>query len=571
MDPQSLFINPAILPYRNLAFSLGMKIYHVGFLSDNSTGLKYSYSSNSIPNVLLNGAGLGITLQSFDTPILNNAGIGLSLGYAIIPGVAIGVSAHGNNLNYDRSKFDLKDAFDPVFQNGTGQWNVSFGAGLFVHPNERFSFGLSANNINRPDLSLQNKGARIPVELDFGLKYFFSNIFGVSLFSHYQEEELTPGIIAEANFSHKGLIKTGYTDRCVMVEGNISLTNGFALNYRMDYPLYEVNKFSYGSHQLGFSWNMKLRPDSPLNIHASADTVKVIKECTKLRLKKADQDKLLSNLDYPDLYYPEKKATEEIVQEPGGGIPLDDIEDVLPHNKYLEEYRESFNEIRKNLKETNRKINIDIYYSNGTTAERAKIIKNYLVDSLHFKRDEIRLLQEKKDNQILKWQQSKKDSIQKLINNSRDRNSAAEFIEISSPYVEKLLPEKVKFSIPGLKSRKISDWRILITNYAKQTVHEIKGHYNIGDPIEWDGLTGDGVTKDKKLLAVGNYYYQFQYSTNGGVRWIPDNPKRQPIVFIRVKREKTVEITTENVNDLKLLKEIVIRLKEPPDQENMEQ
>ncbi len=565
-DLQTLFINPAILPYQNLSFNLGMKVYHVGFLSDNSTGLKYSYNSNSFPNIILHGVGVGITLQSFDTPYLNNAGIGVSLGYSVTPNLSIGISAQGSNLHYDPSKFDLVNPFDPVFQNGTGQWNVSFGAGFLVRPNEKLSVGLSCNNINRPDLSLINDGARLPFELDFGIKYYFNNIFGASVFSHYQDEELTVGILAEANIDNKGLIKTGYVDRCVMFEGFLNIFNGLSVTYRLDYPLYEVNEFSYGSHQLGLTWNMKYNPNYTFNIQASKDTVKVVKEFTKIKIgKRENRTQIFSNLDYRDLQFPEKRASEEISTTESSGMSLDDITEGLPHNNHLEAYRDNFLGIRENMK-SNKDITIIIYFPDATTGERARVIKNYLIDSLKFKDDDIKLYRESKKHQDFNLQESKKDSIQNLIQNSDNQFTNSEYIEISSPSIEKLMPEKLYFHITNVKLRRVSKWRILITNYLKEPIHEIVGYHNIENLVEWDCFKNDGT-----LIDVGNYYYQFQYSIGGGNRWFPKDPKRNRLVFIRMSCAKTIEITTDVINDLQMLKEVIIRLKEPSDYLQMDE
>lgn len=552
-DPQALFINPAILPYQNLSLNLGMKVYHVGFLSDNSTGLKYSYNSNSFPNILFNGVGIGLTLQSFNTPYLDNAGIGIALGYAIVPGFSIGVSANGSNLSYDPDKFDLVNPIDPVFQNGTGQWNISFGAGLLVRPIEKLSVGLSCNNINRPDISLTNFGDRLPFELDFGIKYYFSKIFGISIFSHYQDEELTPGFLAEANIVNKGLIKTGYVDRCLMFEGHLNIFSGFGINYRLDYPLYEVNEVSYGCHQIGLSWNMKFNPDYTFNIRASRDTVRVIKEYTRIIInKKENIKKVLSNLDDIDLQFPEKKMSEKIPTEPPKkGMSLDDIAESLPHNNHLEAYKDNFLEIRDYIKSANKDLTIDIYYPDAAIAERARVIKNYLVDSLKFKESNIRLHRESNE---------KKDSIQVPF----DTTAHSKYVEITSPATEKMLPERIFFQVANTKFTRVAKWRILITNSLKEPIHEIIGLHNIEDLVEWDCYKNDGT-----LMDVGNYYYQFQYSLGDG-RWVPQDPKRNRLVFLRVNRAKTVEITTDAVNDLKMLKEVIIRLKQPTNNGELE-
>lgn len=556
-DPQALFINPAILPYQNLSFNLGMKVYHVGFLSDNSTGLKHSYSSNSFPNILFNGVGIGLNLQSFNTPLMNNSGIGISLGFLLMEGFSIGASAFGSNLSYDPGHFDLIDTNDPVFQNGTGQWNTSFGAGMLIRPTERLSVGLSCNNINRPDLSLTNDGAKLPFEVDFGIKYYINNIFGASLFSHYEEEELLPGFLLESNIENKGIIKAGYVVRSLMFEGYLNLFKGFGINYRMDYPLNEVREFSYGSHQIGFSWNMRFNPDYTFNIRASRDTVKVIKEYTAIRVnKKENLKQIFSELDDYDLQFPEENSPDEIYKQ-SSGMSLDDIADPLPHNDRLETYRDNFIEIHEFIK-ANKKFKIDIQFPDAITAERAMVIKNYLVDSLKFHENDIELYHVTNGNSDSVIHSPKKDSIQTRLENSDDLLTDSEYIEVTSPPIERMVPNKIFFHVTNTKLRRVSQWRILITNIFREPIHEIEGVQNIENLVEWDCFKSDGT-----LMDVGNYYYQFQYSIGGGDRWIPKKPKRHRLVFVRVNRANTIEVTTGPVNDLKKLKGIKIRLKEP--------
>lgn len=567
-DPQAIFINPALLPYQNLSLNLGMKIYHVGFLSNNSVGLRHSYSSNSFPNILLNGVGIGVTLQNFDSPYHSDTGIGISLGYSIAPSFSFGFSVHGSNFHLDKDKMDIVDLEDPLLFNRLGKWYVSYGAGLLIRPSEKFSAGLGFNNINRPSKSFEKDNKeeknRVPFEMDFGAKYYFNNIFGISVFSHLQKDEFAPGIAAEANIDNEGLIRTGYVDRGIMFEGQIKISNGFGITYRLDYPLSEVNKVSYGSHQLGVTWNMKFNRDYTFSIRVSEDTVRVLKEYNKIRInKKEDREKLFENLDYIDLQFPEnKKTTEQIETEsPKSGMALDDIGDFLPHNNQLDAWRDNFMEIRDYVKSKNKDFTINIYFPDATTAERATVIKNYLIDSLKFKENNIKLLRESNGNgksNASDLQEAKKDSIRILLDTSLDQYSNSEYIEISSPPIEKMIPGKIFFHITNTKLSRVSRWRILITNSLGDPIHEIAGIQNIENLVEWDCFKDDGT-----LMDVGNYYYQFQYSLGGG--WIPKNAKRYPITFIRVSRAKTIEITTDAINNLKMLKEVIIRLKEPTD------
>lgn len=563
MDPQAMFINPAIIPYRNLTLSLGMKVYHLGFLNDNSTGLKYSYSSNSFPNLLLDNVGVGVTLESFNTPYFRTGGIGASVAYSILPSIAVGLSAHGNNLSYEEGQFDGIDRTDPVFANGTGQWNISFDAGMLIRPTDNFTVGLSCNNLNQPDLSLLNSGARVPLELNFGMKHSF-NMFSAALFGHYEANDLALGVMGEVRFGHRGLLKAGYATEGLLFEGLLNLGNGFAVNYRMDYPTNEVNNVSYGSHQVGVSWNLRLNPEYNFAIRASVDTVKVIREVSQIKInKKENRDQIFAQLDDSDLKFPEPgKRDIEATPLENSGMSLDDIlNEALPHNKYLDEYRKNFEEMRAQVQKSNQKLNVDIYFPDATTAERSVIIRNFLVDSLNFNKDDIHLLKEPTDNGGNHT--AAKDSIKNQVENSKDRDSKSEYITISSAPRESMEPARIYFNINVAGVTKVHKWRVLITNFLGEPVHEILGDRNIETEVVWDGFTADN-----KLMDVGNYYYQFQYSI-GGDKWIPKNPKRQRLVFVQLRKYKVIEITTDKISDIDMLKAIVIRLKTPPPPPNM--
>ena len=189
LDAKTLLINPAILPYQNLAFNFGMKIFQYGFLANDKTGIRYSYSTNSYPNFLFDGLGIGLIAQSYNTPYHSESGLGFSMGYLFGDIFSFGVAVRANNMSFNSDAFDLVHFGDPVFANGTGQWNLSIDAGIMVCPSENFSIGFSCNNFNQPDLSLVNEGANLPMELNFGGKYSFS-IFAMQFFGNYQNEKI---------------------------------------------------------------------------------------------------------------------------------------------------------------------------------------------------------------------------------------------------------------------------------------------------------------------------------------------------------------------------------------------
>ncbi len=579
-DPQALFINPALLPYQNLSFNVAMKILHAGFLEGNGLGLRHFHNSISVPNPMLNNLGLGVTWQNFDSPFHTDNGIGLAVGYSVRPGFSLGFSMHGSNFHLDKDQMTEVELKDPLLANRLGKWYYSYGIGLFVRPISKVSLGLSMNNINRPSKSFDDsnnkKENRVPFVADFGVKFHVSRAIGISLFNNWQEDVHAPGVVAEALLENDaGLIRAGYVDRGLMFEGKVAIGSGFGISYRLDYPFSEINKVSYGSHQIGFGWNLKFNSDYTFNIRASEDTVRIIKEYYKIRIHKAeDRSKLFEQLDPDDWKYPEKaKKTEEIQVETDkkGGMTLDVIGGFFPHNNYLDAYKENFAQIRDHMKTTNRKLTINIFYRDAVTAERAAVIRNFLTDSLGFDQKNVILHREKNGGEISadhKQKQARNDSLRLLIEQEAAlaRFNDSDYIEIKTDPVESMMPNKIFFHITDAKVHRVSRWRIMIADAIGEPFHVINGFNTIESLVEWDGFQDDGT-----LMEPGNYYYQFQYSFDGGNTWIPKNPKRQMLTFVRVIKAKTTEISSHLTNNLSLLREVIIRLKEPINGDDEEQ
>lgn len=579
-DPQALFINPALLPFQNLSFHVAMKILHAGFLEGDGLGLRHFHNSITFPKPLLNNLGIGMTWQNFDSPFHTDNGIGISLGYSLRPSFSLGLSLNGSNFHLDRDKMTEVELKDPLLANRLGKWYYSCGVGLLMRPSSKFSLGVSLNNINRPSKSFDDSNNkeenRVPFTADLGIKFHVSRFIGFSLFSNWQENIYTPGFVAEALIENEaGLIRAGYVDRGLMFEGRVAIGSGFGISYRLDYPLSEINKVSYGSHQIGFGWNLKFNSDYTFNIKASEDTVRIIKEYYKIRIHKAEnRDKLFEHLDPEDWKYPDKIEKKEEIQGEHAkkvGMTLDDIGGSFAHNNYLDAYKESFAQIRDYVKKANKNLTIDIYYRDAITAERAIVIKNFLIDSLSFNPKNVVLHKEKngdQDRNEVKLKQAKNDSLRLLIEQeaAMARFNSSDFIEIKTEPVESMQPKRIFFHITDAKVRRVSRWRILIADALGEPFHVINGFNVIENLVEWDGFLEDGT-----LIEPGNYYYQFQYSFDGGNTWIPKNPKRQMLTFVRVVKAKTTEISSSFSNNFDLLREVIIRLKEPVNGDEEEQ
>ncbi|NOZ60264.1 MAG: type IX secretion system membrane protein PorP/SprF [Calditrichaeota bacterium] len=558
-DPKTLLRNPAIIPFQNLAVNFGMRILNYGFLADDPAGIRYTYNTTSYPDLLGTGIAIGFLAQTFNAVLYSQSEFGLAAAYSIGEAVSVGVTTRFRNHTFDQSKMDLVNPNDPIFANGTGQWNASFDAGLVISPMEELSIGVSVCNLNKPDLSLANAGARLPREFSFGGKYLYRN-FGFSLFGNYYNEKIAIGLMTEANIKNRFIFRAGYLggDDCITAETQINMFKGLGLTYRFDYPLNEMNSFGSGTHQLELTWNMRYNPLYAYDIQASCDTVVVVAETPIIRISKnAITDSILKIIEPKDLLFSDQLNEKLYVPVKDGGLPLDALEEDTSFYKTAAIFKHNFDDIKDYTERTGKRIPVRITYNDAVTGERAVLLRKFFIDSLKIPPEDIQFAMEKPLDQLDSLDAARMDSIKELISMADTAFAVDGYIEISGPTIEKMEPSSIIFQISGIRRRNVSKWRIMITDFLGRKVHEIAGYHSVEPEVPWDGFTADG-----HLLRTGDFFYQFQYSL-GGKRWVPKKPKRHRIAFRMIKRSHIIEIKREQIKKFGLLKSIVIILKNP--------
>ena len=68
---------------------------------------------------------------------------------------SLGMNINLHHLAYDRDEFRLHDPEDPLLARGTSSTSFGAGFGMIYIPFKNLYFGLSADNINQPDMSLE--------------------------------------------------------------------------------------------------------------------------------------------------------------------------------------------------------------------------------------------------------------------------------------------------------------------------------------------------------------------------------------------------------------------------------
>ena len=153
-DLESIFVNPAVIPFQHRQVTLGMKVYQLGFLSSEKFGFRTGYFSFALPEAFSGFMSLGITGQNFSVPLYDQTNFSFLLAKRPIERLSLGIKYNLFTKSYHQKYFDLVIPDDPVFADGTLKFAHSIGAGLILYPWSTLSVAFSCDHLNRPDVSL---------------------------------------------------------------------------------------------------------------------------------------------------------------------------------------------------------------------------------------------------------------------------------------------------------------------------------------------------------------------------------------------------------------------------------
>ena len=147
-NPESNYVNPAVLPYQPAILNAGMKIFYVGFLEDDKFGFRNNFFSISTPYLLNRDLVLGLAGQHFSVPLYGKTQVNLQAGYRVKNKLSLGCKYNMISQSYNKEKFNVLDEFDPVFSNGTTKISHSIGLGIVYSILPNLDAGFSWNHIN---------------------------------------------------------------------------------------------------------------------------------------------------------------------------------------------------------------------------------------------------------------------------------------------------------------------------------------------------------------------------------------------------------------------------------------
>lgn len=268
----SEYFNPAPMAFSgNIRASAGMQFFYAGLAEDV---LRNHYLSGMI--LLNKKTAVGFRTQLFSADIFQKIEGSLLASRALYRDrVAIGVNVNFLNHGYNRDKFFLFDAYDPVIAEGTSASAFSGGVGLYLQPLKNLHIGAAADHLNEPDISLNKSGILQKRVFTGGITWS-----GTALAPQFEMRLEGEQIAAQAG-AHLNILDrhlrlfaaySQYADKNdtqsemkganILAEAELRLKN-LGLIYGFQYPLTaDVTSIASGSHQLGVNFRGAPKPPS---------------------------------------------------------------------------------------------------------------------------------------------------------------------------------------------------------------------------------------------------------------------------------------------------------------------
>ena len=254
-EPHILFSNPAGISFREHRLTLFSSQFLLTGVSDNNL---HNYYLGHIEPVGPDGA-LGIRSSHFTSHMFKQNTFTLLYGRSLIRSrLSLGINVNLHHYSYDRDEFRLREPDDPLLAKGTS--SISFGAGLGILyvPFKNLCLGLSVDNVNQPDVSLEGDRAFKPMSTRVGLCYQIFNLVPeinvlYHRFKHRDETYLVFGL-RQLWLDNSANISFEYQHNFLSF-GVAILFKQFHVQYRFTYPLNELQEMTSGTNQFTICYN----------------------------------------------------------------------------------------------------------------------------------------------------------------------------------------------------------------------------------------------------------------------------------------------------------------------------
>ncbi len=530
-DFRSSFVNPAVLSFQDAHAAVGGKLFHLGFVEDQTSPFRHGYMSLVLPFGINDMMGLGIQAQYFNSPLYSQSNLAFALTRRVHGIFAFGLKLNVFNHAYNQDNFDLVDPGDPVFANGSSKWNASFGAGVAAMPYSFLTLGVGIDHINRANISLAGEDVFQPFKAYFGA-VFTMGLLQASVSATHEADEWLPKISVGTFPAQHGQLRIGINENAFEAEVQLRITGPLSLNYSYDYTLFDNEGIGLGSHQLTLIHEFDRQRDLPkikmpeefaapfvapdkglleqsrFAVHPTSNKLDIIDKRITRQIDPNIKLEALAQFTLYDLGILDSTRAEGIVPFETDTLDMDIVPAIVDANlsaPYLEFIR-SLNE---------RGIRAQIVTPKESRLRAAGMKKYFGADStlafvepVYFSPADSLLTNEKIEPQAIKTSES----------------------------MTVLAPSSTTFMLmPVSLESYAQSWRLVIESESGEEIRHFSGNGMPPQEIEWNWRDDSG-----QLIIPGVYYYSLEWQDSRNKTHVTD---KQPISAQKIIRNITIEIT----------------------------
>ncbi len=519
--PWASEINPAVISAQYTRVAIGLKVFHLGFLPDQSFAMRESRINASFPFYLPLELGAGCDLRYFSAGIYSEFMASLMLSRRILSDLSLGVKIGVGRYGFAREDFHLVDLNDPLLAGDLATVNLNLGFGLLFNPGN-WTVGIGIDHLNRPDVGRQTS-APLPMELSTSVGYQVGR-FTPSLLLHHDGNYVRYGVAVTARQERFGQVRLSFESTMPFkLEAQFNLSRDNSLQYGVDLPTDELSSVSMGSHEIVFSRILDRGPDigQPI-IRLSTDSMRIQEETVVRSMSPGLNPWQISSINglMPE-FLDANGSGQNMMVIPTG--PLSRYEtDAIRKQRYTRLGQE----IKQRLQD-HPEMSLILQTDDQSVAD-ARALKQYLAQNGICKADAIGIARINSSGKL------KLEGFEPgQMTQSRKKPKCSD---------EKLV---IQFELPG-KIKKVKEWSVFIKNRNQEVVRTLKGIERLPEIIEWDWKDEWGV-----LVAPGQYSCHLVVkSLTGQERMAQSIPitisRTSRTVYLRFSPEKSVHATKLN-------------------------
>ena len=548
-DPMLLeaaFSNPALNAYIKDRAVLAMTAHHVG-IGGGVFAVRSGVLSYHLPWQL---RGLAVGGQFFTAGLYSQSDFRISYGQRILPPLCVGANVDVFIRSYDKAKFFRFTEGDPVFAEGYGRINTSWGLGVLVEVYQSLNVGLAFEHLNRPDLAVGSDPFHQPMMFSLGLKWHMRgwNVTSQAKrmeMAKYSRLEFRRAVEDAPQATQLGAevpigrswLRVNSDPAVVQLEAEVPLYRSLYVNYRYGYPLTDINLASAGTQRFGFVYDfnrlprpsalpalparpmmrdeipaLKGKPRGLFFVYADADTVDVIERHVRRSIDSELPPASLSLLLPEDLGHSPTWSRQHLQE-----VDLMNVRDpiVRPSGFYSTQYRSALEGIGLQARAQDSRVQPEIIsYPGGE--RRANALANLITG------DHIAV--------------PAKVPIYTTDERPAESNTSAPAVRSGEEVQQVISPDHVTFRLVSIFcSLEQCRWTLDVRNVNEERVFSSSGSGELPDSLTWDWRGTDG-----KILAPGSYSYRLSIADRTGKIEYSD---RGMIDVLHRRQSLTVDVT----------------------------